>query len=126
MSINELDTGTDLDTATDLDATAELDATAVLRMIREDLESTGVRQALTEDAQASGHASAEAVYRSVAPLRDLLQPDAQRQLAICFEWAREGIASVRAGQTSQELEALHAAYGYARDVMLETTKKRGT
>ncbi|HEY4645030.1 MAG TPA: hypothetical protein VIH25_02000 [Steroidobacteraceae bacterium] len=109
----------------EFDATAELDTTAVLRMIREDLESSGVRNALTENGQASGHERAEAVYRSVAPLRDLLPPDAQKQLAICFEWAREGIAHHTAGEVSPELSALHAAYGYARDVMLETTKNSG-
>ncbi len=111
----------ELDTTAEVDATAELDTTAVLRMIRDDLEST----ALIQNAHVSHHESAEAVYRSVATLRDSLPPDAQKQLAVCFEWARQGIARQTAGAVSPELRVLHEAYGYARDVMLEATKKSG-
>src|SRR5262245_22191576 len=106
----------------ELDGTAEIDATAVLRMIQEDLAATGVRKALEESAQERGHEAAEAVYRSVATLRDSLRPDEQEGLAVCFEWAREGIIRRASGELAPELKALHAAYGYARDVMLETAK----
>lgn len=109
----------------ELDGTAELDTTAVLQMIREDLASSGVRKALAESAQARGHEGAETVYRTVATLRDCLPPKAQEGLAVCFEWAREGIVRRTTGDLSPELRALHAAYGYARDVMLETAKNSG-
>jgi hypothetical protein len=109
----------------ELDGTVELDTTAVLRMIQEDLASTSVRKALEESAKARGHEGAETVYRSVATLRDCLRPEAQEGLALCFEWAREGIVRRTAGHLSPELKALHAAYGYARDVMLETAKSAG-
>lgn len=92
----------------------DLSETAIRRLNPGDLESAGLR-----------HESAEAVYRSVAALRDLLPTEVQKQLAVCFEWAREGIARQTAGEISPELQALHAAYAYARDVMLETAKKNG-
>jgi hypothetical protein len=104
----------------ELDGTAELDTTALRRLLQEDLASTGVRKGLEESAQERGHGGAERVYRSVATLRDCLRPEAQQGLAVCFEWAREGIVRHAAGELSEELKALHAAYGYARDVMLET------
>jgi hypothetical protein len=103
----------------------DLDTTAIRRMNRDDLESTGMRKALAESAQVNGFESAEAVYRAVASLRDLLPADAQKQVAVCFEWAREGIARQTADTVSPELEALHAAYGYARDVMLAAARKNG-
>ena len=87
------------------------------------LDSTGVRRALVAKAKASGYESAEAIYRAVACLRDALPPEAQTQLAVCFEWAREGIARQTAGEVSEELKALHAAYAYARDVMLAAARK---
>lgn len=118
MNIDELD-GT-----TELDGTAELDTTAVLRMIRGDLASSDAPNALTER-QRPSYEGAETVYRSVATLRDFLPPKAQQGLAICFEWAREGIVRRSTGELSPELKALHAAYGYARDVMLETAKSAG-
>ena len=119
MSTNELDT------TREPDATAELDTTVVLQMIREDLESTGVCKASAENAHASSHERAEAVYRSVATLRDTLPPAGHKELAVCFEWARQGIARQTAGGLSPELEVLYAAYCYARDVMLEAAKKSG-
>ena len=101
----------------------ELAATAVHRAVREaDLDATGVRRALVAEAQAGGHESAEAIYRAVVSLRDLLPTEAQTQLAVCFEWAREGIARQTAGEISSELKALHAAYAYARDVMLAAAR----
>lgn len=103
----------------------DLDTTAIRQMDRDNLESTGMRKALVENAQVNGFESAEAVYRAVASLRDLLPPDAQKQVAVCFEWAREGIARQTAERVSPELEALHAAYGYARDVMLAAARKNG-
>ena len=115
----------EFDGTTELDGTTDLDTTAVLRMIREDLASSGVHQALAESAQPCSHEGAETVYRSVATLRDLLPPRAQQGLAVCFEWAREGIVRRSTGELSPDLRALHAAYGYARDVMLETAKSSG-
>jgi hypothetical protein len=89
-----------------------------------DIDSSGVRRALVLEAQERGFDSAEAVYRAVASLRDFLPGPAKKQLAVAFEWAREGINR----QTSQnhrpaELEALYAAYGYARDVLLASIAK---
>jgi hypothetical protein len=107
----------------ELDGTAELNTAAVLRMIQEDLAATGVRKALEESAQARGHETAEAVYRTVATLRDSLRPQEQEGLAVCFEWARAGIVGQASGELPAELKALHAAYGYARDVMLETAQR---
>jgi hypothetical protein len=109
----------------ELDGTAELDTTALRRMLQEDLASTGARKALEESAQARGYEGAEIVYRSVATLRDCLRPEAQEGLAVCFEWAREGIVRRTTGDLAPELKARHAAYGYARDVMLETAKNSG-
>ena len=87
--------------------------------------STAVREAVQGHDPINGFASAEAVYRSVSTLCDLLPPDTQKQLAVCFEWAREGIArQTSEDEVSSELEGLHAAYGYARDVMLATARKR--
>jgi hypothetical protein len=96
----------------------DLATTAVHRHVKEDVESSAVRKARLAAAKAEGHSSAEAVYRTVVWLRDQLPADAQMQLAVCFEWAREGIARQSAGEITQELQALHAAYSYARDVML--------
>lgn len=104
----------------------DLDTTAIRQMDRDNLESTGMRRALVEVAHANGFESAEAVYRAVASLRDLLPAEAQEQVAACFEWAREGIARQTADKISPELEALHAAYGYARDVMLAAARKNAT
>lgn len=102
----------------------ELATTAFHRALREtDLEATAMRKALVSDAQAAGHESAEALYRSVVSLRDLLPAETQTDLAVCFEWAREGIARQTSGEISCELQALHAAYAYARDVMLATATK---
>lgn len=88
--------------------------------------STAVRGIVQGDHATGCIACAETVYRSVSTLRDLLSPDTRKQLALCFEWAREGIARQTAddGEVSPELEGLHAAYGYARDVMLASVTKR--
>ena len=91
--------------------------TGIRRIRREILEATGDNAPHTE--HISGFESAERVYRAVTSLRDLLPPDAQQQLAVCFEWAREGIVHQTHSAVSPELEALHAAYAYARDAMLE-------
>lgn len=104
----------------------DLDSTAIRQINMQNLESTGMRKALAENARASGFESAEAVYRAVASLRDLLPRDAQTQVAVCFEWAREGITRQTADRVSPELEALHAAYGYARDAMLAAARTNGT
>ena len=99
----------------------ELDVTAIRRIKREILEATS--DEAPPRAPAGGFESAELVYRTVVPLRDLLPPAAQQQLAVCFEWAREGIVRQTAGEVSGELAALHAAYAYARDAMLEAAKR---
>jgi hypothetical protein len=101
----------------------DLASTAVHRPVKDDVDASGVRKARVAQAQADGHSSAEAIYRTVVWLRDQLPADAQQQLAVCFEWAREGIARQSAGEISAELQALHAAYTYARDVMLVRAKK---
>lgn len=87
--------------------------------------STAVRESVQGHHTIDGIASAEAVYRSVSTLCDLLPPHIQKQLAVCFEWAREGIArQTSEDKVSPQLEGLHAAYAYARDVMLATASKR--
>ena len=101
----------------------DLATTAIHRPVKEDVESSAVRKARLAEARAEGHSSAEAVYRTVVWLRDQLSADAQIQLAVCFEWAREGIARQSAGEITKELQALHAAYSYARDVMLARSGK---
>jgi hypothetical protein len=88
-----------------------------------DVDATGNRKALVAEAHASGHDSAEALYRAVVWLRDQLPAEAQTQLALCFEWAREGIARQSTGDLSAELKALHAAYTYARDVMMASARR---
>ena len=96
----------------------ELEETGIRRIRREILEATG-DPALQQAQRANGFESAERVYRAVSSLRDLLPPEAQQQLAVCFEWAREGIVRQTNAAVAPELEALHAAYAYARDAMLE-------
>ena len=100
----------------------ELEETGIRRIQREILEGTG------DDAPhvlcVSGFESAEGVYRAVTSLRDLLSADAQRQLAVCFEWAREGIA--HQASAAADLAALQAAYEYARDVMVEAAAQSVT
>ena len=87
--------------------------------------STAVREGVQGHDPIHAFTSAEAVYRSVSTLCDLLPPDTQKQLAVCFEWAREGISrQTSEDRVSPELEGLHAAYGYARDVILATARKR--
>lgn len=82
-----------------------------------DTESTGVRRALEVGAREEGFRNAESVYRAVAALRDLLPEEARRQVVVMLEWAREGITSQKA-DSNGELQALHAAYTYARDVLI--------
>ena len=98
----------------------ELEETAIRRIRREILEATG--DGAPQTTPGSGFESAERVYRAVTSLRDLLPPEAQQQLAVCFEWAREGIARQTNGAVSPDLGALHAAYAYARDAMLEASR----
>ena len=91
----------------------------------DDLSSTGVRRALLEAAQEQQQEGAEGIYRAVAPLRDLLPPDAQKHLASVFEWAREGINRQLEIERSADLQALHAACTYARDVLVATVRRHG-
>jgi hypothetical protein len=88
-----------------------------------EIDETVIRRALVLDAQQNHQEGAEQIYRCVAPLRDLLPPDAQKWVVAIFEWAREGIRHHNQTQSSSELEALHAAMGYARDVLLETARR---
>ncbi len=90
----------------------------------DDLDATAVRRGLTAEAFIAQE-GAEALCRSVDSLRDVLSMEAQKQLALAFEWAREGIARQAGENRSTELEALHAAYSYARDVLLESVRKKG-
>jgi hypothetical protein len=101
----------------------DLEETGIRRIRREILEATGDRLP-PETLRATGYESAELVYRAVTCLRDLLPSEAQQQLAVCFEWAREGIVRQSSGEVSPDLEALHAAYAYARDAMLEAAKRK--
>jgi hypothetical protein len=98
----------------------ELEETGIRRIRREIFEATGDDAPPLEPV--SGFESAERVYRAVTSLRDLLPPEAQRQLAVCFEWAREGIVRQTHTAVSPDLEALHAAYAYARDAMLDAAR----
>lgn len=86
-------------------------------MDADDLDSTGLRRALTDAAHAAGHEGAEALYRAIAGLRDQLSPEVQKQLAAAFEWAREGVNAQISRSETSELVALYAAYTYARDVL---------
>lgn len=90
-------------------------------MNNNDTEATGERRALESAANKDGFRNAESVYRAVAALRDLLPEEARRQVVVMLEWAREGIARQNIDSTA-ELAALHAAYTYARDVLIETRK----
>ena len=99
----------------------DLEETGIRRVRREILEATGDHLA-PETLRATGYESAELVYRAVISLRDLLPSEAQQQLAVCFEWAREGIVRQSNAEVAPDLEALHAAYAYARDTMLEAAK----
>jgi hypothetical protein len=82
----------------------------------DDLDTTSIRK-FSLKARSSHEGSAEAVYRSVELLRNLLPKSVQRELAICFEWARQGISQRMVNGSSPELEALGAAYAFARDEM---------
>ena len=88
----------------------------------DDLDTTSIRK-FSLKGRSSDAGSAEAVYRSVELLRNLLPTSVQRELAICFEWARQGIAQRMANGGSPELEALGAAYSFARDEMLAAVKE---
>lgn len=92
-------------------------------MSAEDRDSTG--RALIEDARARGYQGAEAVYRSLAVLRDSLPADVQIQLAIMLEWARDGLDRQISENNTPELVALHAAYTFARDVLLGVALRGG-
>jgi hypothetical protein len=102
--------------------TDDLEETGIRRIRREILEATGDHP-MPPTLRASGFESAELVYRAVTSLRDLLPSETQQQLAVCFEWAREGIVRQTSTEVSPDLEALHAAYTYARDAMLEAAQQ---
>jgi len=95
-------------------------------MQSDELDSTGARRALVESAHENQHERAEGIYRAVAPLRDLLPVEAQKHMASVFEWAREGLRRQIEADATPELEALHAACTYARDVLVATIEKRAS
>src|SRR5882672_10826082 len=82
----------------------------------DDLDTTSIRK-FSLQRRSSDDGTAEAVYRAVELLRNLLPSSVQRELAICFEWARLAIDQRMASEASPELEALRAAYAFARDEM---------
>jgi hypothetical protein len=84
----------------------------------DDLDTTAVRRALVLDRQDEHQEGTESIYRTAAQLRHLLPADARKHLAVVFEWAREGLRQQVAINSTPELEALRAAYTYARDVLL--------
>ena len=88
----------------------------------DDLDTTSIRKfSLKRSSTDAG--TAEAVYRSVESLRNLLPASVQRELAICFEWARQAIDRAIASGASPELETLSAAYAFARDEMRTAVKE---
>jgi hypothetical protein len=89
-----------------------------------EIDDTTLRRVLVLDAQENNQEGAEQIYRSVAELRDLLRPETQKCVAAILEWAREGIRYQCQVNNTPELEALHAAVGYARDVLVETARRR--
>jgi hypothetical protein len=89
-----------------------------------EIDDTTLRRVLVLDAQENNQEGAERIYRSVAELRDLLPPETQKCLAAIFEWAREGIRHQNDVNSTPELEALHGAVSYARDVLVETARRR--
>jgi hypothetical protein len=89
-----------------------------------ELDETIIRRARVLDAQQKKQEGAEQIYRCVAPLRDLLPPESQRCVAAILEWAREGIRYQNQVNSTPELDALHAAVSYARDVLVETARRR--
>ncbi|HZF27466.1 MAG TPA: hypothetical protein VEZ88_14485 [Steroidobacteraceae bacterium] len=82
----------------------------------DDLDTTSIRKFSLKH-RSTDEGTAEAVYRSVELLRNLLPTSVQRELAVCFEWARVAIDQRVASHASAELEALRAAYAFARDEM---------
>ena len=94
-------------------------------MDTEDLNSQGLGGKLTEDARAREYQGAERVYRSVPTLRDGLPSDVQMQVALMLEWARVGLDWQISQQSTPELVALHAAYTYARDVLIGSSMAKG-
>src|SRR4249920_2629124 len=84
----------------------------------DDLDTTSIRK-FSLKRRSTEQGTAEAVYRSVELLRNLLPTSVQRELAISFEWARLAIDQRMPSGASPEpeLEALAAAYAFARDEM---------
>ncbi|NJM91575.1 MAG: hypothetical protein HC861_01920 [Rhodospirillaceae bacterium] len=90
----------------------------------QDIDGTGIRRALVENAHLNRQEGAEGIYRAVAPLRDLLPTDAQVHLAALLEWAREGMSRQIEEEPTADLQAMHAACSYARDVLLEAVRRK--
>ncbi len=88
-----------------------------------ELDDTTLRRILVIDAAENHQEGAEQIYRCVAALRDHLPPDAQKCLAAIMEWAREGLTHQNETNRTPELESMHAAVTYARDVLVETARK---
>ena len=87
-----------------------------------DLNVTGVRRAPLVDRRTHQREGAEGIYRTVSSL-DMLPTGAQKHLALVFEWAIDGIRRQIEINRTPELEALHAAYTYAHDVLVATLRK---
>ncbi len=64
-------------------------------MAADDLDSSGVRRALQEDARSLGHEGAEAVYRSVSILRDQLPRDTRLHVTIMLDGPATEFAGLR-------------------------------
>jgi len=82
----------------------------------DDLDTTSIRK-FSLQPPSLDEGSAEPVYRAVEMLKNLLPTSVQRELAVCFEWARQAIDQRMASGATPELEALRAAYAFARDEM---------
>ena len=88
----------------------------------DDLNVTGVRRAPHLDRRTRQREGAEGIYGTVSSL-DMLPTGAQKHLALVFEWAIDGIRRQIEINRTPELEALHAAYTYAHDVLVATLRK---
>jgi hypothetical protein len=81
----------------------------------DDLDATVARLAQSVHEQEG----AEGLNRTAALLSQL-PTDAQKHLALVFEWAIEGIRRQILINRTPELEALHEAYSNARDLLVAT------
>jgi hypothetical protein len=92
-------------------------------MQSDDLDATSVRRALVVDRRKNKREGAEGIYRTAGQLRDVLPTDGHRDVALMLEWAIEGIRRQIEVNRTPQLEALHEAYAYARDVLVAMLRK---